>query len=62
VEAFLDGWRNDRLVGTIEEVADRLAAYADAGVRRVMLQHLVHDDLETVALLGERLVPAARDL
>jgi alkanesulfonate monooxygenase SsuD/methylene tetrahydromethanopterin reductase-like flavin-dependent oxidoreductase (luciferase family) len=62
VEAFLDGWRNDRLVGTIEEVADRLAAYADAGVRRVMLQHLVHDDLETVALLGERLLPAARDL
>lgn len=57
--AFLDGWRADRLVGTVDQVLDRLAAYARAGVRRVMLQHLAHDDLDTVALIGERLVPAA---
>jgi F420-dependent oxidoreductase-like protein len=62
VASFLDGWRADRLVGTVEEVVERLAIYAEAGVRRVMLQHLAHEDLETVALLGERLVPAAVDL
>jgi F420-dependent oxidoreductase-like protein len=60
VGAFLDSWRNDRLVGTIDEVVERLAAYAAAGVQRVMLQHLVNDDLETVVLLGERLGPALR--
>lgn len=60
--AFLEGWRDGRLVGTVEDVLGRLSAYAEAGVRRVMLQHLVHEDLETVAMLGERLVPAAADL
>ncbi|HET9671430.1 MAG TPA: TIGR03560 family F420-dependent LLM class oxidoreductase [Actinomycetota bacterium] len=59
---FLDGWRADRLVGTVDEVLERLAVYAGAGVRRVMLQHLAHEDLETVAMLGERVVPAAAAL
>ena len=35
----------------------RLADYAEAGVRRVMLQHLLHDDLEAVALIGRELIP-----
>jgi F420-dependent oxidoreductase-like protein len=60
--AFLDAWRADRLVGTPEEVLERLAEYANAGIRRVMLQHLLHDDLEAVALIGEHLVPAAAGL
>lgn len=59
---FLDGWRDDRLVGTVDEVLDRLAAYAAVGVRRVMLQHLAHDDLDTLSLIGERIVPAAAAL
>jgi alkanesulfonate monooxygenase SsuD/methylene tetrahydromethanopterin reductase-like flavin-dependent oxidoreductase (luciferase family) len=41
------------LVGTLDEVAERLVAYAEAGVERVMLQHLAHEDLETVALFGD---------
>jgi F420-dependent oxidoreductase-like protein len=45
-------------VGTVEQVVERLAGYAAAGVERVMLQHLLHRDLETVALLGREVAPA----
>jgi F420-dependent oxidoreductase-like protein len=48
------GW----VVGTAEQVAEQLRALADAGVARVFCQHLLHDDLDAVALIGERLVPA----
>ncbi len=41
------------LTGTVEQVAERLAAYERVGVKRAMLQHLVHEDVEMVALLGE---------
>jgi len=45
------------LVGTVAEVADRIAGYGSAGVDRVFLQHLDHRDLEMVALIGEELAP-----
>ena len=41
------------IAGTIDEVAEQLRAYEQAGVERVMLQHLVHEDVEMVAVLGE---------
>ncbi|HEX2374120.1 MAG TPA: TIGR03560 family F420-dependent LLM class oxidoreductase [Actinomycetota bacterium] len=41
------------LLGTVDEVADRLRALEAAGVSRVMLQHLDHADVEMVAVLGE---------
>jgi len=47
-----------RLVGTVDEVAERLLSYRDAGVHRVMLQHLLHTDLATVELIGRELAPA----
>jgi alkanesulfonate monooxygenase SsuD/methylene tetrahydromethanopterin reductase-like flavin-dependent oxidoreductase (luciferase family) len=40
------------LVGTVDEVRARLREYEQAGVERVMAQHLLHDDLEMVALLA----------
>jgi F420-dependent oxidoreductase-like protein len=46
------------LAGTAEEVVERLGALRDAGLHRVMLQHLLHTDLETVALIGRELAPA----
>jgi alkanesulfonate monooxygenase SsuD/methylene tetrahydromethanopterin reductase-like flavin-dependent oxidoreductase (luciferase family) len=46
------------VVGSVEEVVDRLRAYARAGCDRVMLQHLLHTDLEPVRLLGRELAPA----
>jgi len=45
------------IVGTVEEVVPRLAALRDAGLSRVMLQHLLHTDLETVELIGRQLAP-----
>jgi alkanesulfonate monooxygenase SsuD/methylene tetrahydromethanopterin reductase-like flavin-dependent oxidoreductase (luciferase family) len=45
-------------VGTVEQVVERLKEIEEIGYERVMLQHLAHDDLETVALIGRELVPA----
>lgn len=39
--------------GTIDEVVEQLRAYERVGVERAMLQHLMHDDVEMVAVLGE---------
>ena len=47
------GW----VVGTVAQAAEQLRELAAAGVSRVMCQHLLHDDLDAVALIGERLAP-----
>jgi F420-dependent oxidoreductase-like protein len=52
--------RNRWLVGTVEEVGERIGELAELGVTRVFLQHLNHDDDEMVALVGNRLVPMLR--
>jgi alkanesulfonate monooxygenase SsuD/methylene tetrahydromethanopterin reductase-like flavin-dependent oxidoreductase (luciferase family) len=39
--------------GTVDEVASQLREYEAVGVERAMLQHLVHEDVERVARLGE---------
>ena len=46
------------VVGSVEEAAERLRAYERAGCDRVMLQHLLHTDLEPVRLIGRELAPA----
>jgi F420-dependent oxidoreductase-like protein len=45
------------LGGSPDELIDQLRSLAEAGVERVMLQHLAHDDLATVELLGRELIP-----
>jgi alkanesulfonate monooxygenase SsuD/methylene tetrahydromethanopterin reductase-like flavin-dependent oxidoreductase (luciferase family) len=57
VRAFIDGMRPTLTVGTVGEVLDRLGEYAAAGVQRVYLQHLVHDDLDTLELIGNAVIP-----
>lgn len=57
-DAVLDRYGDIGLVGTPERVLERLREVESLGYERVMLQHLVHDDLETVALVGRELVPA----
>jgi F420-dependent oxidoreductase-like protein len=53
--------RKDRwLVGTVDEVAERIGALRALGVTRVLLQHLNHSDDAMVALVGERLLPSLR--
>jgi F420-dependent oxidoreductase-like protein len=61
-KAFLAEWGHSRVAGTVGQVLDRLAAFAEAGIQRVMLQHLLHDDLDAVALIGKEIVPAAAGL
>jgi alkanesulfonate monooxygenase SsuD/methylene tetrahydromethanopterin reductase-like flavin-dependent oxidoreductase (luciferase family) len=41
------------IVGTVEEVVAQLRGCEQVGVERAMLQHLAHDDVEMVAVLGE---------
>jgi F420-dependent oxidoreductase-like protein len=45
-------------VGTVEQVVERIKQVEEAGYERVMLQHLAHQDLDTVALIGRELAPA----
>jgi F420-dependent oxidoreductase-like protein len=51
------GW----VVGTLDEATEQLAALREAGVARVMCQHLAHEDLEAIALIGGELAPRLRD-
>ncbi len=57
-EELIASSAGSRIVGTTEQAVEQLRAFEAAGVQRVMLQHLVHDDLDMVALIGEALVPA----
>jgi alkanesulfonate monooxygenase SsuD/methylene tetrahydromethanopterin reductase-like flavin-dependent oxidoreductase (luciferase family) len=66
VRERLAAWRhltNDDgppLRGTVDEVASQLREYEAVGVERAMLQHLLHEDVEMVALLGEVAAQLAR--
>lgn len=53
LESRSDGW----VAGTVEQVRDRLGQLEELGIERIMLQHLVHDDLEMISLIGDELVP-----
>jgi alkanesulfonate monooxygenase SsuD/methylene tetrahydromethanopterin reductase-like flavin-dependent oxidoreductase (luciferase family) len=57
-QAVLERSREHGPVGTIDQAVERLKQIEEIGYERVMLQHLAHDDLETVALIGRELAPA----
>ena len=59
-EEFLRELPDSWLTGTPEELAAQLDDLARAGVERVMLQHLLHRDLDAVELIGRRVAPAVR--
>jgi alkanesulfonate monooxygenase SsuD/methylene tetrahydromethanopterin reductase-like flavin-dependent oxidoreductase (luciferase family) len=46
------------VLGTVEEAIERLRELEALGVERIFLQHLVHEDVEMVRLLGEQVAPA----
>ena len=58
----IDGDSSDHhpawIVGSIDEMAAQLKQLEEAGVDGIMLQHLQHDDLEAVELIGRELIPA----
>jgi alkanesulfonate monooxygenase SsuD/methylene tetrahydromethanopterin reductase-like flavin-dependent oxidoreductase (luciferase family) len=51
-DAVLAGMSDDWIVGTVDEAAEQLAALQAAGLERVMLQHLLHRDLDAIALFA----------
>jgi F420-dependent oxidoreductase-like protein len=57
-QAVLDRYGEFGPVGTVEQVIERLKEIEELGYERVMLQHLAHQDLDTVALIGRELAPA----
>jgi alkanesulfonate monooxygenase SsuD/methylene tetrahydromethanopterin reductase-like flavin-dependent oxidoreductase (luciferase family) len=58
VDAWLDSPPEAWIAGTVDEVVEQLRVLREAGLSRVMLQHLLHTDLETVELIGRQLAPA----
>ena len=51
-EGFVRESQSEQILGTVDEAVHRLQAYEAAGVERIMLQHLLHQDLDMVRLLG----------
>jgi F420-dependent oxidoreductase-like protein len=52
-----DTLRTTGVAGKVDEAAERLRVLEAAGAQRVMLQHLLHDDIEAVELIGRELIP-----
>src|SRR4051794_14444323 len=49
-----DAW----ITGTTGDAVAQLKELEAAGVERAMLQHLLHDDLEAIDLIGREIIPA----
>jgi hypothetical protein len=45
------------VVGSPEQAAEQLSAYAAAGVQRIMLNHELFDDLEMLDVLATQVFP-----
>jgi F420-dependent oxidoreductase-like protein len=56
--ALLAENRDTWVCGTVARAAERLAELREAGVERMMLQHLLHEDVEAVDVLGTELAAA----
>ena len=52
-DEWFEELRGRGLAGSQVDLVDGLREFEAAGVERVMLQHIVHDDLDVVAALGE---------
>ena len=55
-DELLEARRDQWLIGTPEQIAERLEDYERAGVERVAMQHLLHTDIDAVDLLGRELL------
>ena len=57
LDAALQELRASWLVGTPDQIGERLAEYGRAGVTHVMLQHHLYEDDAALELIAERLIP-----
>jgi len=56
-DAFLASLEDSTIKGTVPEAVERLHELREAGLTRVMAQHLLHRDLDAVALIGREVAP-----
>lgn len=59
-EAFLAGLPESTIKGTVAQAIEQLRELESAGLTRLMGQHLLHRDLDAVALMGREVAPALR--
>lgn len=59
-EAFIAAQRESTILGTVAEAIEQLRELQEAGLTRIMGQHLLHRDLDAVALMGREIAPALR--
>jgi F420-dependent oxidoreductase-like protein len=50
--------RESTIVGTVPEAVEQLQALKEAGLTRLMGQHLLHRDLDAIELMGREVIPA----
>jgi F420-dependent oxidoreductase-like protein len=55
----VERYRGRGTAGTPDDFVDGLRRLEEVGVERIMLQHIRHEDLETVELIGREIVPRA---
>lgn len=56
-DAYLASLSEAVIKGTVEEAVEQLRALEGAGLARLMGQHLLHRDLDAVALMGREVAP-----
>jgi F420-dependent oxidoreductase-like protein len=57
-DAFLADLRKGTIAGTVPEALEQLAELEQAGLTRLMAQHLLHRDLDAIELIGRSVNPA----
>lgn len=57
-DAFLAELRKGTIAGTVPEALEQLTALEQAGLTRLMAQHLLHRDLDAIELIGRSVNPA----
>lgn len=59
---FLADLRKGTIAGTVPEAVEQLHALEQAGLTRLMGQHLLHRDLDAIQLMGRDVIPALGSL
>ncbi len=59
-EALIAGLEESAILGTVGEAIEQLRELEAAGLTRIMGQHLLHRDLDAVALMGREVAPRVR--
>jgi F420-dependent oxidoreductase-like protein len=57
VDRWIRETKNRWIIGTVDEAIEQIERFEEAGVERIMLQHLAHGDVEMVELIGAEIVP-----